>query len=113
MPKRLFTSQTLPQDKPDCCAICPLCGIVPKNLRQPKSYETHVCLGTMEAMTQRFINVRSSNRDSHHPLKRPCDSRWDAWQQLPDRKFPISTNIYIQCRVPFESTHQLVIKFHK
>jgi len=113
MPKRNIVQIKLPAEKPDCCATCPLVGLVPKHLRQHRSKETHVCLGTMEALTGRGINVRASGRDSNHPLRRPCDNRWDAWMTLPGRKLGISNVSYIQCRIPYEQGQQLQIKFHK
>ena len=45
MPKRNIVQIQLPAEKPDCCATCPLVGLVPKHLRQHRSKETHVCLG--------------------------------------------------------------------
>lgn len=113
MPKRNFVSIQLPAVQPDCCADCPLCGLVPNHLKPKGSFETHVCTATMEALTRRFIRVRASQRDSHHPLHRPCDDRWDAWMQLPGRKFNISTQIYSELRFPYEQTLQLQIRFHK
>ena len=86
MPKRNIVQIKLPAEKPDCCATCPLVGLVPKHLRQHRSKETHVCLGTMEALTGRGIQVRASGRDSNHPLRRPCDNRWEAWMTLPGLK---------------------------
>lgn len=113
MPKRNITEIQMPAFKPDCCAECPLCGIVPNHLRRPKSYETHVCCGTMDALGGRFIRVRASQRDKKHPLHRPCDSRWDAWMTLPQRKLGISYETFLECRVPYEQSQQLVIRFHK
>ena len=113
MPKRNIVQIQLPSEKPDCCATCPLVGLVPKHLRQHRSKETHVCLGTMEALTGRGVQVRASNRDSNHPLRRPCDNRWNAWMTLPGRKLGISNISYIQCRIPYEQGQQLQIKFHK
>ena len=112
MPKRNIVQITLPPEKPDCCAACPLVGLIPKHLRQHRSKETHVCLGTMEALTGRGIRVRASSRDSNHPLRRPCDNRWNAWMTLPGRKIGISNVSYIQCRIPYEQGLQLQIKFH-
>ena len=100
MPKRNIVQIKLPAEKPDCCATCPLVGLVPKHMRQHRSKETHVCLGTMEALTGRGVQVRASNRDSNHPLRRPCDNRWAAWMTLPGRKLGISNVSYIQCRIP-------------
>lgn len=113
MPKYNLTKIQLPAEKPDCCALCPLVGIIPKHLRKHGSYETLVCIGTMEALTKRKSEVRASEKDSHHPLHRPCDNKWDAWMQLPERKISIGNTAYLQCRIPYEQTQQLTIKFHK
>ena len=114
MPKRNIIQVQLPAEQPDCCAMCPLLGLVPKYVARPKnSKETHVCLGTMEALTQRGTRIRASQRDSHHPLKRPCDHRWPMWMTLPQRKLGLSIETYRECRVPYEATLQLTIKFHR
>ena len=114
MPKRNIVQIQLPPEQPDCCAECPLLGLVPKYVARPKnSKETHVCCGTMEAITQRGSKVRASQRGSNHPLRRPCDNRWAAWMTLPGRKLGISNVSYIQCRIPYEQGQQLQIKFHK
>ena len=114
MPKRNIIQIQLPMKQPDCCAECPLLGLIPKTVARPKnSKETHVCLGTMEAMSQRGSRVRASQRDSKHPLRRPCDSRWHSWQQLAARKLGIPTQHYNECRIPYECTLQLQIKFHR
>lgn len=114
MPKRNITLIQLPPAQPDCCAECPLLGVVPKYVARPKnSKETQVCCGTMEALTQRGSRVRASQRAAGHPLHRPCDDRWDAWMQLPGRKLGIPTQTYIDCRLAYESKLQLQIKFHK
>lgn len=114
MPKRNIVQIQLPPEQPDCCAECPLLGLVPKYVSRPKnSKETLVCCGTMEAITQRGSKVRASKRDTNHPLKRPCDNRWHSWMQLAGRKLGISTQTYNDCRIPYECTLQLQIKFHK
>ena len=114
MPKRNIIQIQLPPEQPDCCAECPLLGLVPNYVARPKnSKETHVCLGTMEAITQRGSRVRASSRDSNHPWKRPCDNRWPAWMQLAGRKLGISIQYYNDCRIPYENTLQLQIRFHK
>ena len=114
MPKRNIVQIQLPPEQPDCCAECPLLGLVPKYVARPKnSKETHVCCGTMEAITQRGSKVRASQRDTNHPLRRPCDNRWEAWMTLPGLKLGISNVSYIQCRIPYEQGQQLQIKFHK
>jgi hypothetical protein len=113
MPRRNIVQILLPPVQPDCCAECPLLGLVPKNVpRRKNSKETHVCIGTMEALTQRGSRVRASARDVNHPWHRPCDSRWEAWMQLPGRKLGVSVQAFNECRVPYESTLQLQIKFH-
>ena len=103
----------LPVLKPDCCAECPLIGKIPQDRREYGSYETLICLGTMDAMTQRQSNIRASKRDSKHPLHRYCDTRWDAWQQLSGREFPIAIEIYNVFRMPYEMLLQPMIRFHK
>lgn len=114
MPKRNIIQIQLPPIKPDRCVDCPLLGIVPKTYPRPKnSKETMLCLGTMEAMSQRGSKVKASSRDAHHPLSRWCDNRWEAWMRLPNRKLGISIQAYNECRIPYEQTLQLVIKFHK
>ena len=113
MPKRNITMVQLPPEQPDCCAECPLLGLIPKTIVRPlNSKETLVCIGTMEALTKRGSRVRVSKRDSNHPWKRPCDLRWDAWMQLPGRKLGVSVQSFNECRTPYESTLQLRIKFH-
>ena len=104
----------LPMAQPDCCFDCPLCGLIPKDHPgKPKgSKETHVCLGTWEALTGRGIKVRASQRDGHHPLRRPCDTKWEAWLLLDRQYFLISDEAYIHYRLPFEHGLQFTIKFH-
>lgn len=113
MPRKNITLIQLPFDKPDCCSICPLCGIIPKNMRLKGSKETHICLATMDAMSGRGINVRASQRDSHHPLKRPCDSRWDTFMRIPNRKLGISYEKWLTFRLLYEQGLEIQIKFHK
>ena len=106
----------LPEKQPDCCAICPLLGLIPKDKVPPKSYETLVCLGTNEAMTQRASRIRASQRNSKHPLHRYCDSKWQFWIKQPKRCIGINATMYLQCRIPYEQRQQLTfnfIKFHR
>lgn len=114
MPKRNIVQVQLPPVKPDCCVECPLLGVVPQycTSRPKNSKETRVCLGTMEALTVLGSKSRASKRDSRHPLHRPCDNRWEAWQQLPGRKLGISVRSYNECRLPYEQSLELSIKFH-
>ena len=103
----------LPPTQPDACFECPLVGLIGRGVSRPKfSKETHVCLGTMEAMTKRGIKIRASPRDAHHPLRRPCDNLWDTWMILPRRILNINRQFYIECRIPYEQTLQMRIKFH-
>lgn len=113
MPKRNIVKIQLPPVQPDCCQECPLLGMVPKVLRPKGSKETLVCIGTMEAMTPPTSRVRASKRDSKHPLHRPCDNRWHAWMTLPMRKLGVGIEQYNECRLPFEQSLQMVIKFHR
>ena len=103
----------LPPTQPQACSSCPLCGLLPRYVQRPKhSKETHVCLGTMEALTKRGIHIRASERDKHHPLRRPCDDRWDMWMTLPRRILNVNRTFYRDCRLPYENTIQMQIKFH-
>lgn len=105
----------LPFEQPDCCFDCPLVGLIPKDYRdKPKgSKETHVCLGTWEALSGRGIKVRASKRDVHHPLRRPCDLRWQSWAKLPGGYFMLPDEAYLQFRLPFEHGLQFRIRFHR
>lgn len=106
----------LPEKKPDCCALCPLLGLIPKDRVPHKSYETLVCLGTNEAITKRASVIRESQRNKKHPLHRYCDSKWPIWMQLKNRCLGISKQMYLQCRIPYEQMQQLsfnFIKFHR
>ena len=114
MPKRNIIQIQLPAEQPDCCIDCPLLGLIPRYVASPKnSKETHVCLGTMEALTQRGTRVKASSRDVRHPWHRPCDNRWRAWMCLPQRKLGVNIQYYNDCRIPYECTLQLQIKFHR
>lgn len=113
MPKRNIVLIQLPAQKPDCCVDCPLLGIVPKNIQRPKnSKETMVCMGTLEALTQRGTKIRESSRTPTHPLHRPCDKVWSAWMGLPNKKLGVSVQTYNECRIPYNATLKLKIKFH-
>ena len=88
-------------------------GVVTQPDKPKGSKETHVCLATWEALTGRGIKVRASGRDSHHPLKRPCDTKWEAWMKLPERCYLLPDVVYLHYRLPFENGLQFKIKFHK
>lgn len=112
MPKRCFYSVVLPMVQPDCCAECPLLGLIPKGERLKGSKETHVCLGTYEALSGRGTKVRASGRDGNHPWRRPCDKKWGLWTTLPGRVFGYRSEYYLRYRLPVEQGRQMVIKFH-
>ena len=101
--------------QPDSCFECPLCGLIPKGyIGRPKgSKKTHVCLGTMEAISARGVKITASSKkdDPYHKLKRPCDTKWDAWIKLDDQYFMLTDEQYILYRLPFERNRQLKIKF--
>lgn len=106
----------LPPEKPDCCAVCPLLGLIPKEKVPPKSYETLVCIGTREAITKRASEIRASKRDKKHPLHRFCDSKWDLWMELKNRCLMVNREFYLLCRIPYEQKLQFslnFIKFHR
>ena len=107
MPKQLFTPIQLPPEQPACCASCPLVGIIPQAERPKGSKETHVCLGTGEALAGRGI---VSQHDRH---KRPCDHLWASWMGLPLRRYRLNTEYYLRYRVPYDQSKQMIIKFHK
>ena len=103
----------LPPTKPDRCIDCPLLGLVPKYIAKPKnSKETHVCIGTREALTKRGAKVKASSRDKNHRLRRPCDLYWDTWMTLPGRILCVNRETYRECRAPYEASLALQIKFH-
>jgi len=114
MPKRNFVNIRLPLEQPDCCQECPLLGKIPQDFAgRPKgSYETLICLGTMDAMSLRQSKVRASNRDVKHPLHRYCDRMWPAWVNLARQELPISIQNYNMFRIPFVAAMQPMIKFH-
>lgn len=115
MPKRNLIMVQLPPTQPDCCAECPLVGIIPKEQRRRHSKETHVCIATGHAITARGIHLRKSKKDSQGGRKftRPCDDRWGAWMTLPYRKFGMSYAHYRMYRMPFDEGQQLKIIFHE
>lgn len=113
MPKRVTRKIKIPTEQPDCCAMCPLLGVIPKEERPFGSKETHVCIARQEALSGRGISVKASGRDSHHPLKRPCDEFWEVWTRLPGGYYPMKDEFYLRYRLPYEASQQMVIKFHR
>lgn len=115
MPRKAIIPMKLPLEQPDCCAQCPLVGLIPKEQRCGGVRQAFVCLGVPgEALTSKGIHTsaaayRAKNRKWH----RPCDSRWDAWTHLPGREFGISYAHYLQYRLPYEQGTQLQIRFKK
>lgn len=113
MPAKPFIKRKMPMEQPDCCALCPFLGIIPKGEYPKGSKETRVCIPCQDAMSERGSRVRKSQRDSHHPLKRPCDELWDAWYQAGQGYKGIKKEFYIKYRLPLEEEQQMVIKFHR
>lgn len=89
-------------------------GKIPQDFAgRPKgSYETLICLGTMDAMSLRQSKIRASSRDSKHPLHRYCDRLWSAWVNLPRQELPISIQNFNMFRVPYQAAMQPMIRFH-
>ena len=112
MPKRTHIPVLLPEQQPDNCASCPLCGTIPVDERPHGSREGFVCLGTQEALSSKGIKVRASEKDKRHPLHRPCDAHWESWMRLPGRVFSLNANWYNTYRIPYEQSRQMCIKFH-
>lgn len=114
MPRKIFRQIQLPMEKPDRCADCPLLGLIPENMKSADKadrYKSLICLGTSAALTKKFSEVRASKKDANHPHHRPCDGRWDAWCQLPGRKFAVTiedSNTFLE---PYYRTRQRVINF--
>lgn len=115
MPRIAVVPMKLPPEQPDCCAACPLCGLIPKNQRQEGARQGYVCLGVLgEALTSKGIHSSAkAYKEKNRKLHRPCDTRWDAWMQLPGRVFGISYAHYLQYRLPYEQGQQLQIRFRK
>ncbi len=115
MPRQAIVPMKLPAEQPDTCAECPLCGLIPKEQRQEGIRQGFVCLGVLgEPLTSKGIHSSArKTKLKNRKLHRPCDSRWDAWMQLPGRQFGISYANYLHYRLPFEQRNQLVIKFRK
>ena len=83
--------------------------------RQPGVRQSYVCLGVLgEALPSKGIWTSASEaKQKKRKHRRPCDTRWDAWAQLPGRKFGMSYANYLQYRLPYEQGNQLIIKFKK
>ena len=115
MPKKAIIPTQLPMEQPDCCAMCPLIGLIPKNQRQPGLRQSYVCLGVLgEPLSSKGIwTSAEKERQKKRKLHRVCDSRWEAWTQLPGRKFGMSYAHYLQYRLPYEQSSQLIIHFKK
>ena len=102
--------------QPDCCAACPLIGIIPEEHRQHGTRQSYCCLGTYphEALTSKGIDVSAeAKRKTGRLLHRPCDDRWETWWQQPDHAICISKDSYRLCRLPYESRQQLAFNFKK
>ena len=87
----------LPPKQPDCCAKCPLIGIIPKNLRQKGKRQSYCCLGMMphEPLTSKGIDVSASDKKKTGHLKhRFCDDRWEIWKRMYGDYFPLNEKSY-------------------
>lgn len=112
MPRLTTYRQHIPAEKPDCCEQCPFLGLIPKHRRKAGSKKTMLCLATMKAMSKEATCIRESERaGTRHPFHRPCDTRWEAWWQLPRQEMGISIQAYNECRIPYEQTREYVIDF--
>lgn len=96
MPRRVIEKVQLPDKQPACCAECPLCGIIPKSERPKGSKETHVCLGTLHAISGR------GTKSTSHRHKRPCDRLWECWRTFPNLKIGVPRDLFLKYRVPLE-----------
>ena len=113
MPAKPYTDIQLPPKQPDCCNMCPLLGLIPKERRKPKSQETLICLGTGDAINARQARSLASKHTTKHPLKRWCDDRWDRWQEEPYYgKIPVRKIDLSIFRDPWERSQELTIIFH-
>ena len=119
MPTRPFKPVQLPPNQPDKCAKCPLLGLRPAEELTKGERQAYCCLGIYTAdgfppLTSKGIE-RSAEayRKSQRKLHRPCDSRWDMWMTLPRRILNVNRVYYRDCRLPYETTLQMQIKFHK
>ena len=102
----------LSDKQPDCCADCPLIGIIPEGKREGKW--THVCCATGDAMTRVGIRVIASAKDAKHPWHRSCDGIWEEWWSAnPHHLFKIPLDRYITWRQPYEFSLGLKINFPK
>ena len=114
MPRKAIIKISLPAEQPDTCASCPLIGVIPKEQRKEGVRQSFGCLGSMDALTSKGIHSSAkAYKEMGRKLRRPCDSRWQAWMQLPGREFGISYQAYLQCRLPYEQRQQLTFKFKR
>ena len=131
MPKDIYTPRQLPKEQPDRCELCPLIGVIPKEQQRKGKRERYFCLGIYEAETdgdgnpvfdefgqqqmsfprlssREAINVSAKDRKAKgHPLHRPCDDRWAAWQTLPGRVLGIPTDVFNAYRIPYEKEQMI------
>ena len=115
MPPKAIIPIEIKMEQPDCCAKCPLIGLIPKEQRQKGLRQSYVCLGVLgEPLASKGIWASASAyKAKKKKLHRPCDTRWEAWTQLPGRKFGMSYAHYLQYRLPYEQRNQLIINFKK
>ena len=108
MPRKIFTQMRLPVERPDCCADCPLIGVVPADERERGVRQGYYCLGiyTLDGfprLTSKGIHSSAkAYKAMGRKLHRECDELWDAWMTLPGRLFGIPTEVYTSYRLPYE-----------
>ena len=108
MPKKLFTPMKLPVNKPDCCADCPLIGLIPMSERVKGVRQGYCCLGIFSPegfpkLTSKGIHSSAkAYKAMGRKLHFHCDRLWDAWMTLPGKLFGIPTEVYTAYRLPYE-----------
>lgn len=131
MPPIKYTPRQLPPHQPDRCELCPLVGVIPKELRREGKRERYWCLGIYEAEVdeqgnhvldengvQQMSFPRLSSRavtnvsakavkEGGHLHHRPCDYTWESWMALPGRVFGLPTEVYNAYRLPFEKEQMI------
>ena len=132
MPPIKYTPRQLPPHQPDRCELCPLVGVIPKELRREGKRERYWCLGIYEAEVdeqgnpvldengvQQMSFPRLSSRavtnvsakavkEGGHLHHRPCDYTWESWMDcLPGHVFCMPMMVYNAYRLPFEKEQMI------
>ena len=100
---------------PDCCARCPLIGIIPDDYKQRGVRQSYCCLGVHphEPLTSKgiVVSVSAKKEKTGHIHHRPCEDKWEVWYTNPGHMVTISKESYRLCRLPYESRQQLAFNF--